>query len=213
MRNSCNGCRVLRKGCSDDCVIKPCLQWIKSAESQANATLFLAKFYGRAGLINLLEASSTELRPVVFKSLLFEACGRNINPINGVLGLLLSDNWDKCQAAVDAVLIKGSPTITFSPSDASESQLTIPPLKSFDIRHIPKEPNQNSESPKTRVHRFKRQFKSGSMLSGHGIDHKMEEGSSSGHDQVMEDYSMMNQIEPNRAGQDDSVQPDLELSL
>ncbi|GMQ10924.1 hypothetical protein CsSME_00053733 [Camellia sinensis var. sinensis] len=50
MRVSCNGCRVLRKGCSDNCTIRPCLQWIKTPESQANATVFLAKFYGRAGL-------------------------------------------------------------------------------------------------------------------------------------------------------------------
>ena len=49
MRLSCNGCRVLRKGCSDACTIRPCLQWIKSPDAQANATVFLAKFYGRAG--------------------------------------------------------------------------------------------------------------------------------------------------------------------
>ncbi|KAL2945418.1 LOB domain-containing protein 42 [Bienertia sinuspersici] len=42
MRTSCNGCRVLRKGCSDECVIRPCLQWMKSADAQANATVFLA---------------------------------------------------------------------------------------------------------------------------------------------------------------------------
>lgn len=63
MRMSCNGCRILRKGCSDDCIIKPCLDWIKSSDSQANATLFLAKFYGRAGLINLIEAGPQHLRP------------------------------------------------------------------------------------------------------------------------------------------------------
>ncbi|KAJ0039166.1 hypothetical protein Pint_21956 [Pistacia integerrima] len=63
MRMSCNGCRILRKGCSDDCTIKPCLDWIKSSDSQANATLFLAKFYGRAGLINLIEAGPQHLRP------------------------------------------------------------------------------------------------------------------------------------------------------
>ncbi|KAL2945396.1 LOB domain-containing protein 41 [Bienertia sinuspersici] len=63
MRTSCNGCRVLRKGCSDDCVIRPCLQWMKSADAQANATVFLAKFYGRAGLLNLLNAGPNHLRP------------------------------------------------------------------------------------------------------------------------------------------------------
>ncbi|KHN24937.1 LOB domain-containing protein 41 [Glycine soja] len=63
MRMSCNGCRVLRKGCSENCSIRPCLQWIKSPESQANATVFLAKFYGRAGLMNLVNAGPEHLRP------------------------------------------------------------------------------------------------------------------------------------------------------
>jgi hypothetical protein len=63
MRMSCNGCRVLRKGCSENCSIRPCLQWIKSPESQANATVFLAKFYGRAGLMNLINAGPEHLRP------------------------------------------------------------------------------------------------------------------------------------------------------
>ncbi|XP_074579076.1 protein WHAT'S THIS FACTOR 9, mitochondrial-like [Curcuma longa] len=43
MKMSCNGRRVLRKGCSEKCRFRRCLQWI-------NATVFLAKFYGRAGL-------------------------------------------------------------------------------------------------------------------------------------------------------------------
>lgn len=69
---SCNGCRVLRKGCSEDCSIRPCLQWIKSPESQANATVFLAKFYGRAGLMNLINAGPENLRPGnYYYSLLF----------------------------------------------------------------------------------------------------------------------------------------------
>ncbi|KAJ1443250.1 Lateral organ boundary [Sesbania bispinosa] len=83
MRMSCNGCRVLRKGCSENCSIRPCLQWIKSPESQANATVFLAKFYGRAGLMNLVNAGPEHLRPAIFRSLLYEACGRIVNPIYG----------------------------------------------------------------------------------------------------------------------------------
>ncbi|CAL9767990.1 unnamed protein product [Musa acuminata subsp. burmannicoides] len=90
---SCNGCRVLRKGCSDGCTIRPCLQWIKSPEAQANATLFLAKFYGRAGLLNLMDAGPQHLRPAIFRSLLYEACGRIINPIYGAAGLLCSGTW------------------------------------------------------------------------------------------------------------------------
>ncbi|XP_072968613.1 LOB domain-containing protein 40-like [Typha angustifolia] len=104
MRMSCNGCRVLRKGCSDDCSIRPCLQWIKNPEAQANATVFLAKFYGRAGLVNLIDAGPQNLRPAVFRSLLYEACGRVVNPIYGAVGLLWSGKWDACQAAVQAVL-------------------------------------------------------------------------------------------------------------
>ena len=67
---SCNGCRVLRKGCSENCSIRPCLQWIKNPESQANATVFLAKFYGRAGLMNLINAGPDHLRPGSFSLIL-----------------------------------------------------------------------------------------------------------------------------------------------
>lgn len=108
MRMSCNGCRVLRKGCSETCIIRPCLQWIKNEESQANATVFLAKFYGRAGLMNLISAGPEHVRPAIFKSLLYEACGRMVNPIFGSVGLLCSGNWQLCQAAVESIL-KGCP--------------------------------------------------------------------------------------------------------
>lgn len=108
MRMSCNGCRVLRKGCSETCIIRPCLQWIKNEESQANATVFLAKFYGRAGLMNLISAGPEHLRPAIFRSLLYEACGRMVNPIFGSVGLLCSGSWQLCQAAVESIL-KGSP--------------------------------------------------------------------------------------------------------
>ncbi|KAF7808883.1 LOB domain-containing protein 40-like [Senna tora] len=105
MRLSCNGCRVLRKGCSENCTIRPCLQWITSPESQANATVFLAKFYGRAGLLNLINAAPHHLRPAVFKSLLYESCGRIVNPVYGSMGLFWTGEWARCQAAVDAVLV------------------------------------------------------------------------------------------------------------
>jgi len=104
MRMSCNGCRVLRKGCSEFCVLRPCLHWIRTAESQEYATIFLAKFYGRAGLMNLITRAPEQLRPDIFKSLLSDACGRMVNPIYGSLGLLLSGNWTECQAAVDSIL-------------------------------------------------------------------------------------------------------------
>jgi len=60
---SCNGCRVLRKGCSDACVLRPCLQWIDGAEAQGHATVFVAKFFGRAGLMTFLTAVPEPRRP------------------------------------------------------------------------------------------------------------------------------------------------------
>ncbi|XP_057489719.1 LOB domain-containing protein 41-like [Actinidia eriantha] len=156
MRMSCNGCRVLRKGCSDNCSIRPCLQWIKSSESQANATVFLAKFYGRAGLINLINAGPDHLRPAIFRSLLYEACGRIANPIYGSVGLLWSGNWLLCQNAVEAVL-NGSP-ITQIGSEAAECD-NGPPLKAYDIRHVSKEDSPDGSKDLHRVRtrcRFKR---------------------------------------------------------
>lgn len=156
MRMSCNGCRVLRKGCSENCSIRPCLQWIKSPESQANATVFLAKFYGRAGLMNLINAGPEHLRPAIFRSLLYEACGRIVNPIYGSVGLLWSGSWQLCQNAVEAVL-QGSP-ITQIASDTAETN-NGPPFKAYDIRHISKDENSAGSNELHRVRtrcRFKR---------------------------------------------------------
>ncbi|KAL1569805.1 LOB domain-containing protein 41 [Salvia divinorum] len=136
MRMSCNGCRVLRKGCSDSCSIRPCLEWIKSPESQANATIFLAKFYGRAGLMNLINAGPSHLRPAIFRSLLYEACGRIVNPIYGSVGLMWSGSWQLCHSAVEAVL-RGAP-VTQMATDAAEAK-NGPPLKAYDIRHVNKD--------------------------------------------------------------------------
>ncbi|MED6211669.1 hypothetical protein PIB30_075970 [Stylosanthes scabra] len=148
MRMSCNGCRVLRKGCSEDCSIRPCLNWIKSPDSQANATIFLAKFYGRAGLINLINAGPDHLRPAIFRSLLYEACGRIANPIYGSVGLLWSGSWHLCQLAVEAVL-KGAP-ITPINSEVAESGRG-PPFKAHDIRHVSKADNNNAATETKRV--------------------------------------------------------------
>lgn len=123
MRMSCNGCRVLRKGCSDSCQLRPCLQWIRSSESQANATVFLAKFYGRSGLMNLINSGPDYLRPTLFRSLLYEACGRIVNPTYGSVGLLWSGNWHICQAAVENVL-KGYP---LQPLNLLEIDSPLPP--------------------------------------------------------------------------------------
>ena len=60
---SCNGCRVLRKGCSDSCFLRPCLQWIDFPEAQAHATVFVAKFFGRAGLMSFISGVPPSQRP------------------------------------------------------------------------------------------------------------------------------------------------------
>ncbi|KAL0872336.1 hypothetical protein Bca101_022041 [Brassica carinata] len=105
---SCNGCRVLRKGCSETCILRPCLQWIESAEAQGHATVFVAKFFGRAGLMSFISAVPEPNRPALFQSLLFEACGRTVNPVNGAVGMLWTGNWHVCQAAVETVLRGGT---------------------------------------------------------------------------------------------------------
>ncbi|KAJ8536009.1 hypothetical protein K7X08_034410 [Anisodus acutangulus] len=154
MRLSCNGCRVLRKGCNEKCSIKPCLQWIKSPEAQSNATLFLAKFYGRAGLLNLINSGTDHLRPAIFRSLLYEACGRIVNPIFGSTGLLTSGNWQLCQAAVEAVL-SGAPIAKLSPDLAADT--TSPALEACDIRHVSKENISAPDLHKVKMRtRFKR---------------------------------------------------------
>ncbi|XP_015962945.1 LOB domain-containing protein 41 [Arachis duranensis] len=152
MRMSCNGCRVLRKGCSENCSIRPCLQWIKSPESQANATVFLAKFYGRAGLMNLVNAGPEHLRPAIFRSLLYEACGRIVNPIYGSVGLLWSGSWQLCQAAVEAVL-KGAPITPITSEAAANGR--GPPLKAYDIRHVTKDDSNSALSTHNPSHPLK----------------------------------------------------------
>ncbi|KAG8384290.1 hypothetical protein BUALT_Bualt04G0103000 [Buddleja alternifolia] len=125
---SCNGCRVLRKGCSETCVLRPSLQWIESAEAQGHATVFVAKFFGRAGLMSFISAVPENQRPALFQSLLFEAAGRTVNPVNGAVGLMATGNWHVCQAAVETILRGGAlkPIPEFlggalsEPDDASE---------------------------------------------------------------------------------------------
>jgi hypothetical protein len=46
--------------------------------------------------------------PALFRSLLYEAVGRIVNPVNGVVGLLRTGNWHVCQAAVETVLGGGT---------------------------------------------------------------------------------------------------------
>ncbi|KAL9404600.1 hypothetical protein Peur_001572 [Populus x canadensis] len=105
---SCNGCRVLRKGCSEDCVLRQGIGWINNPQAQANATVFVAKFFGRAGLMSFMSSVPQSQRPSLFQSLLFEAVGRAVNPVSGAVGLLWTGNWHVCQKAVMAVLRRGT---------------------------------------------------------------------------------------------------------
>ncbi|KAK1427496.1 hypothetical protein QVD17_16182 [Tagetes erecta] len=107
---SCNGCRVLRKACNDNCALRPCLEPIQSPEAQAHATLFLSKFFGRSDFLNFISsAPSDHQRIALFQSLLYEAAGRRVNPVNGAMGLLSTGNWHVCEAAVQTVLAGGWP--------------------------------------------------------------------------------------------------------
>ncbi|KAK1320307.1 LOB domain-containing protein 41 [Acorus calamus] len=85
--------------------------------------------------MNLINAGPDHLRPAIFRSLLYEACGRIVNPIYGSVGLLWSGSWQLCQAAVEAVL-KGAPIVQISSESAVQP---VPPLKAYDIRHVSKE--------------------------------------------------------------------------
>ncbi|KAL2462857.1 LOB domain-containing protein 41 [Forsythia ovata] len=136
---------------AETCTIRPCLQWIKTPEAQSNATVFLAKFYGRAGLVNLINAAAEHLQPAIFRSLLHEACGRIVNPITGTSGLLWSGNWHLCQAAVEAVLSGAS--VAQVSSESAAGTVMSPPFKAGDIRHVSK--NNNSAAWECDVHKIK----------------------------------------------------------
>lgn len=142
---SCNGCRILRKGCNENCILRQSLQGIESPQAQANATVFVAKFFGRAGLMSFLSSVLESQRPALFQSLLFEACGRTVNPVNGALGLLWTGNWQLCQAAVDTVLRGGvlrPMTDKTPPTDAEDasaaSNVHISRLKDLMVNSRPK---------------------------------------------------------------------------
>lgn len=44
----------------------------------------------------------------LFQSLLYEAVGRTVNPVNGVVGLVQTGNWHVCEAAVETILQGGT---------------------------------------------------------------------------------------------------------
>lgn len=91
----------------------------------------------------------------IFRSLLYEACGRIVNPIYGSAGLLWSGSWNLCQSAVEAVL-SGSPISQISAESAACT--TSPPLKACDIRHVSKDENSAASAGKD-LHKVKTQGK------------------------------------------------------
>ncbi|KAJ9561639.1 hypothetical protein OSB04_006799 [Centaurea solstitialis] len=105
---SCNGCRVLRKRCNENCILRKSLTMIESPQAQANATVFVANFFGRSALMSFLSSVPDYQRPALFESLLLEGCGRTVNPVNGAVGLLWTGNWHVCKSAVETVLRGGS---------------------------------------------------------------------------------------------------------
>ncbi|KAE9589430.1 hypothetical protein Lal_00000164 [Lupinus albus] len=170
MRMSCNGCRTLRKACNDDCVIRPCLEWINSSESQANATMFLAKFYGRTALTNLISAAPEDLRPDVFKSLLHEACGRLVNPTYGLIGLAWTGGLGQCEAAVEAVL-NGSSIDGVEAFDSDATGINYAGaanvIAACDIQHVPRVRNMGERTRFKRVQTMKNPTTQEAVVDSH----------------------------------------------
>lgn len=78
----------------------------------------------------------------LFQSLLYEACGRTVNPVNGAVGLLWAGNWQLCQAAVDTVLRGGAlrPMSDKTPpiDSVADSSVHISRLKDLMVNSRPK---------------------------------------------------------------------------
>ncbi|GAA0149572.1 hypothetical protein LIER_08712 [Lithospermum erythrorhizon] len=88
----------------------------------------------------------------IFRSLMYEACGRIMNPVYGSVGLLWTGKWDLCQKAVEAVL-KGAP-ITQIESEVTDQNHGPPLSKTYDIRHANKE-DKLSGAGSSDLHRLK----------------------------------------------------------
>lgn len=112
----------------------------------------------------------------IFRSLLYEACGRIANPIYGSVGFLWSGSWQLCQAAVDSVL-KGEPIKPITSEAAANER--APPLMAYDIRHVAKDDNlKETQQAKTRS-RFKRTMKpKASKKTGSGLVEEKNESES-----------------------------------
>lgn len=108
----------------------------------------------------------------VFKSLLYESCGRIVNPVYGSVGLFWAGQWDRCQAAVDAVMMGSEigPGTVVSDSQGSGSGGGDSEgfVAASDIRHVVRDETQVVEKGEVnRVKgrgRFKRNNSGGKVI-------------------------------------------------
>lgn len=111
----------------------------------------------------------------IFRSLLYDACGRLVNPVYGSAGLLWSGNWQLCQNAVEAVL-RGDPITQTIAIDAADAEVNNgPPLKAYDIRHVPKDENNSINH-----HRVKNRFRF-KRTAGKELNRSISRDASFGH--------------------------------
>lgn len=76
--------------------------------------------------MGFISAVPENQRPALFQSLLYEACGRTVNPVYGAVGLLWSGNWSLCQGAVDTVLKGGAIRPSSSLQTGSKLMQSLP---------------------------------------------------------------------------------------
>lgn len=130
--------------------------------------LFIFKifFANSSNLVAILRNLVFTTHAAIFRSLLYEACGRIVNPIYGSVGLMWSGSWHLCHGAVEAVL-RGAP-VTQMATEAAEAK-NGPPLKAYDIRHVNKDNKFSGSSDLRRVRnrcRFKRTGKRARASAG-----------------------------------------------
>lgn len=89
----------------------------------------------------------------MFKSLLFESCGRIVNPVYGSMGLFWTGEWARCQAAVDAVMNGTEISGGVALSDWQGSDHAF--FAACDIRHVAKEGQVQEDKDKGDVNKVK----------------------------------------------------------
>ncbi|GFY90049.1 LOB domain-containing protein 37 [Actinidia rufa] len=121
---SCNGCRVLRKGCNEKCILRESLRGIESPQAQGNAMLFVAKFFGRAGLVSFLSAVPDSQRPAERS-----AC------YGPVTGKFARRRWRRCSEAMSYVQSRRFPSnLRLKNSTTPRKTNNIHFLGSLDLR-------------------------------------------------------------------------------